>query len=163
MKRLAHIVARVAATAALLGLGTAVAALLVLRVTGDSADVVLSGSMHPSLEPGDVAILARVPDASLRVGDVIAYLPPGATVPRIHRLISITSTSNGLEVETRGDANQMADVPVLLKGSETYRLVGTVPLVGWLWNSRAALWIGAGALLLLLTAGALWQEVRPGR
>ena len=159
MKRLAHIVARVAATAALLGLGTAVAALLVLRVTGDSADVVLSGSMVPALKPGDVAILERVSDASLRVGDVIAYLPPGSTVPRIHRLILVDLP----KVQTKGDFNSSADAPVLLTGSTTYRLVGTVPLVGWLWNSRAALWIAAGALLLLLAARALWEEVRPGR
>jgi len=162
-------VGRVLAAATAAGVGVLLGAVLLLLVALSlsggrySASVVLSGSMRPGIQPGDVAILQRVPASSLRVGDVIAYLPPGQTVARIHRLISVKSTTAGLEIQSRGDAAGISDTPVLLQGSEAYRLVAVVPYLGWVWNARAWIWIVAGLALFAAFGLALAGEVRMRR
>lgn len=156
---LRRLVTAATVTGAVVLLGAVALFLVALAASGGrlSASVVLSGSMRPAIQPGDVAVLQRVPVSSLRVGDVVAYLPPGQTVPRIHRLVSV----DGATVQTRGDANQVADAPVVLRGSDAYRLAAVVPYVGWLWAGRAALWIVAGLSLFAALALALGREVSP--
>jgi signal peptidase I len=39
-------------------------------------DVVLSGSMAPTLRPGDVILAVSEPDSEVSVGQVLAFYPP---------------------------------------------------------------------------------------
>jgi signal peptidase len=123
---------------------------------------VLSGSMRPSIQPGDLAIVRPVPASSLEVGDVVVYYPPdygpGRDAPALmHRITSLARQADGLWITTRGDANG-ADDPwgrVRLRGDTAYRLLTVVPMVGYLpvWSQglRGPVLIVAG-LLLALTA-----------
>jgi signal peptidase I len=119
---------------------------------------VLTGSMHPAIDAGDLVVTRPVETASLRVGDVIVFYPPGETqTPRVHRITSITGAGDGgVIVTTRGDANG-ADDPwqAHLVGDTAYRVVAVVPVVGfvatWLDGPvRPALLIGLGGVLGLL-------------
>jgi signal peptidase I len=110
-----------------------------------SANPVLSGSMRPAIQPGDVAVLERVPVSSLRVGDVLAYRAPDGSY-RLHRLVVVDLP----KVQTKGDANQSPDEPVKLVGSDAYRLVAAIPYVGWLLNAKAAVWLVAGLALVFV-------------
>ena len=114
--------------------------------------------MQPTVHAGDVAVLWQVPATSLRAGDVITFYPPGDTsAPKMHRIATLTRGSKGLQITTKGDANNAADPwgKIVLKGTTAYQLVGVVPLVGW-----PAVAIGhfvAGLLLIL--AGVLLVPV----
>ena len=114
----------------------------------------LSGSMQPTVHSGDVAVLWKVPASSLRAGDVISFHPPGdLSAPKMHRIATLTRGPQGLQITTKGDANNVADPwgKLVLRGATAYRMVGVIPLVGW-----PAVAIGHfGAGLLLILAGAL--------
>ncbi len=93
-------------TGLLLAAGVAVlAAGIGFRVADFHVQTVLSGSMRPTVSPGDLAITQGVPIGSLRVGDVIAFTPPNQTQTVLHRI----ATLDGDVITTKGDANNVAD------------------------------------------------------
>jgi signal peptidase len=78
--------------------------------------VVVSGSMTPTLEVGDLVITQGVPFNSIHVGDVIIYIPPngqggcsGETI--VHRVVAVTPQG----LITQGDnrvSNPSPDEPI---------------------------------------------------
>ncbi len=55
--------------------------------------MVLSGSMAPALEVGDLAVIAPVAPEALRVGDVVSYHSASLDHPHVtHRLVAITAS-----------------------------------------------------------------------
>ena len=119
---------------------------------------VTSGSMRPTISPGDVAVTQAVPVSSLKVGDVIVFYPPGVTSePVMHRIVSI---ENGV-IKTRGDANNVDDPwQVTLTGTTAYRMVAVVPFLGWLIELQRPALIVAGLLVGLAILLELRKEVR---
>ena len=119
---------------------------------------VTSGSMRPTISPGDVAVTQAVPANSLKVGDVIVFYPPGVTSePVMHRIVSMV---NG-EVRTRGDANNVDDPwQVTLSGTTAYRMVAVVPFIGWLTELQRPALIIAGLLVGLAILLELRKEVK---
>ncbi len=131
------------------------------------ATPVLSGSMRPGMQPGDVAITQRVPISDLKVRDVLVFYPPNETrQPTVHRIVKLTVKRGTTSITTWGDANLVPDPAVSsLKGSTAYRMVRVLPLAGypaiWLQNGgRGTLAIGLGALLLI---AALVMILRPDK
>lgn len=116
---------------------------------------VLSGSMLPTVSPGDLAITQGVPAGSVQVGDVIVFAPPDGTQPVLHRVAS----REGDALTTKGDANSVADPwRITLAGSTGYRLVFVVPFLGWLTQLRGIALIAAGLIVALL----ILLEIRKG-
>jgi signal peptidase I len=130
---------------------------LAIHVEGLHFQTVLSGSMRPTLSPGDVAVTQAVPTSSLRVGDVIVFVPPTASEAVIHR---ISSLRNGV-MTTKGDANTVSDPwHVTLAGATAYRMVGVLPFLGWLVRLQQPALLLAGLLVGLGILLELWKEVR---
>ena len=119
---------------------------------------VTSGSMRPTISPGDVAVTEAVPVGSLKVGDVIVFYPPGVTTePVMHRIVSL---DNGT-IKTRGDANHVDDPwQVTLKGTTAYRMVAVAPFIGWLIELQRPALVVAGLLVALAILLELRKEVR---
>jgi signal peptidase I len=129
---------------------------IAFRLNDLHVQTVLSGSMRPTVSPGDLAITQGAPTSSLRVGDVIVFMPPDATVPVLHRITS----REGDVITTKGDANNAADAwSVTLQGTTGYRLVFVVPYLGWLTELRRAGLIVAGLCVALLVLLELRKEV----
>ncbi len=63
-----------------------------------------SGSMRPTYQPGDLAVVFEQKDMVVKPGDVILFTSPMG--PTIHRVVSV---DNGL-ITTKGDANNAADL-----------------------------------------------------
>jgi signal peptidase len=125
------------------------------RVADFHVQSVLSGSMRPTVSPGDLAITQGVPIGSLRAGDVIVFTPPTETQSVLHRIAS----REGDVITTKGDANNVADPwSVTLQGSTGYRLVFVVPYVGWLTELRSVGLVVAGLCMALL----ILLEIRKG-
>ncbi|MEV7799701.1 signal peptidase I [Microbacterium foliorum] len=118
-----------------------IAALLVVpRVSGGGSSLtVLTGSMQPTLAPGDlVAVRGVAPDevcTEIGVGDIVTYLPePGDPTLITHRVVGKTvgTFDDGMPCRliTQGDANSAADAPVSpvhVRGAMLYSL----PALGW--------------------------------
>lgn len=141
----------VIATALLMLIAVAVVGAAVLvYVFHPRFDTVLTGSMRPGIQPGDVVMVRAVPTDELKVGDVIAYLPPAHTIPVLHRIVSIDSSG----LVTKGDANNVADPwgKVSTGSPTTLRLVWVLPKVGLIAHNRTTIYLGAGALFLAAIA-----------
>src|ERR1700716_1526178 len=73
-------------------------------------NVIDTGSMRPTLNPGDVAVLTPESTNDLKQGQIVAFHPPGE--PRltgIHRVVSVHRVPNGVIIQTKGDANNATD------------------------------------------------------
>ena len=66
---------------------------------GNPIYVVVSGSMVPTLEIGDLVIVEKVPQQSIHVGDIIVYELNCNGVDIVHRVISLSAQG----VTTQGD------------------------------------------------------------
>jgi signal peptidase len=108
-----------------------------------------TGSMRPSMPSGSLALVHRVPNSTLKVGDVITYTNPMTMKSTItHRITKIQKPhGSAMKITTQGDANPTPDQPFvagLVKG----RAVWHVPYVGagLMW---AKTWTGIAVLIYL--------------
>jgi signal peptidase len=118
--------------------------------------VIDTGSMRPTLKPGDVAVLTQEPTVQLRRGQIVAFHPPGEpsrTV--IHRVFSIRRTRAGVVIQTKGDANNAPDQwSARIAGSSVWRESLKAPAVGYLavWSGQRP--VRLGILLVIVILGA---------
>jgi signal peptidase len=111
---------------------------------------VLTGSMRPGIQPGDAVVTKRVSVASLHVGDIVVFVPPGQKLARVHRIKTLEHVGNDIEVTTKGDANNVADPwgKIRMKG-DTYKVAFVLPKIGKIvngglrWPILAFVFIGA--------------------
>lgn len=68
--------------------------------------VIISGSMEPTINIGDLIITTKVNREDLEVGDIITFDRDGMTAT--HRIIEL----NDHELITQGDANNVHDNPI---------------------------------------------------
>lgn len=142
---------------------------LVPAALGWRSDVVLSGSMRPALDPGDVVVSSPVAVGEVEAGDVVIVTSaarPGRTL--VHRVDSVRSDGT---LVTRGDANRVTDsttvAPDDVLGAGRLR----VPVLGmasvWLHEQRllplAAAVIAVGAATWWTLAAAAAAVAVPGR
>jgi signal peptidase I len=134
------------------------------------ATPVLSGSMRPAMQPGDVVVTQRVPISALRVRDVVVFYPPNQTSHQtVHRIVKLTVKGTTTSITTWGDANLVSDPAVSsLKGDTAYRMVRVLPLIGypaiWLQNAgRGLLAIALGTILLIAAAVTILRPDKPAK
>jgi len=151
--RVAHIVLNIV-LAALLALAAAVA--VVPRVTGSVPLTVLTGSMTPTFQPGDLVVVRPTAVEKLHIGDVVTFQPQSGVATLVtHRIIMINHDAQGNveTIQTQGDANNAPDnllIPDQIMGRVWY----SVPMIGHLTNGRNTLLV-ISALGLGLVAYAV--------
>lgn len=102
---------------------------------------VLSGSMAPFAQPGDVFLTVERPASQLAVGDIVTLQVAGSNALYAHRIIEIGEQSSGIRrIVTKGDANSTAEVDPFMAASQSQVPV-TLVRVKWL-----------GHLLVFLTS-----------
>jgi len=95
-------------------------------VIGFRFDPVLSGSMSPNFDNGDLVISKSVDDEDIRVGDVIVYRHAGMLI--CHRVVALDAEANW--IQTKGDANEGPD-PYTISYDDVVSEVGVVvPSIG---------------------------------
>lgn len=75
--------------------------------------IVLTDSMYPSIQKGDLIIVKETDAERLQEGDVISFFDPDSTTNSVvtHRIVRV-DYANGLSFVTKGDANNAEDTPV---------------------------------------------------
>ncbi len=123
---------------------------------GWSPSVIVTGSMLPAVEPGDIVVVAKVEPEVLRVGHVIRFVDPSR--PSRHLLHRITEVEQDGRFITRGDANPTADSTPVSRESVTGVARLRVPLIGlpvvWLREGHF-LQLGLATLALVATVQLL--------
>ncbi len=121
--------------------------------------VVDSGSMRPTLNPGDVVLLRSERPTQVADGQIVAFHPPGQPrVTVVHRIRSVEHTKREIVIRTKGDANNAGDPwRATIAGSTVWREDMKVPWVGYLvaWSQQPAIRLAVLSIMLVLTVGIL--------
>jgi signal peptidase len=123
------------------------------QAVGWRSDVVLSGSMRPALEPGDVVVSAPVQAGDVQVGDIVIVdnpARPGHTL--VHRVDSVRADGT---LVTRGDANASADstsvAPAEVLGRGRLRVPGVGMVAVWSQQGRVLPLVAVALAVALAT------------
>ncbi len=93
--------------------------------------IIISGSMRPIIEVGDMAIVGKINPQILKVGDIIQFRTNERPIPTVHRIIEIQEKEGKKAIIiTQGDANDVPDDPVQ-PNQIVGKVIFTVPKVGW--------------------------------
>ena len=92
--------------------------------------VIASGSMRPTMDVGDMAIVVKVDPKDIIENDIIQYWKDGAMF--LHRVIVIRRGDEGLLYVTKGDANRVTDIDPVFQGQIKGKLIFTLPYIGWI-------------------------------
>lgn len=117
--------------------------ILIPLFTGATNLNVLTGSMVPNINVGDKIFSQPVDVNTLKIGDVITYLPSDKRtggVPIVHRVNDFVLDDGKLvAIITKGDANPVQDAPVL-PAEVTGKIISVIPYAGhpsmWLHNQQ---------------------------
>jgi signal peptidase I len=140
------------------------------HVFGYRTLTMLTGSMSPGINPGDVVITTPIDVSEVTKGMVITYHIPVEDHHLItHRVISVQHAPDGtVTVQTKGDANAAADYwKATLGGDTAYRVRAVVPALGRVLEALRTpvvsqlLTYGATALVAGWLLLAIWRPAKP--
>jgi signal peptidase len=127
--------------------------LFVGKFTGlAEARIVMTGSMQPSIKPGDLILAVSDSYLTPKLNDVVIYeakrFNGEVVAPFAHRIIG-GEASNGWI--TKGDANEQADVQKPNSQDITGVVVLTIPNVGLFLNIRTLIFLSVIIISVYLT------------
>eukprot|EP01124_Arcella_intermedia_P020669 TRINITY_DN28161_c0_g1_i1.p1 TRINITY_DN28161_c0_g1~~TRINITY_DN28161_c0_g1_i1.p1 ORF type:complete len:177 (-),score=26.52 TRINITY_DN28161_c0_g1_i1:26-556(-) len=131
-------------------------------VTGSESPivVVLSGSMEPAFQRGDLLFLYQS-DGPFRVGDIVVFKIDGRDIPIVHRVLEVHQKESGkVDLLTKGDNNQVHDrglyngLTWLNREHIMGRAMGYLPHIGmitiWMNDYPILKWVVIGTLGLFV-------------
>ncbi len=132
-------------------------------VLGWQFNTVMSGSMSPTLEEGDIVVAQPVNPEAIEVGDIITYYSPQLGKTVVHRVIEKHMDSelyaspepdagSQLCFRTQGDANENPDSHIVPAQNVVGRVRFDVPLLG---HALQSLKTPLGSVLLFGLPGAM--------
>ena len=115
-----------------LALSVAISPAILTSQFGIGFSPILTGSMSPSAEPGDLYITKITTVSQLAIGDVIAINSQESGLFYSHRIVEIRNLNGLLRITTQGDANTTADRDLFIasKNAEVSRVIYRVPELG---------------------------------
>ncbi|MBT2585926.1 signal peptidase I [Arthrobacter sp. ISL-95] len=137
------------------------------RILGYQTSTMLTGSMAPLINPGDVVVTVPTPITDVKVGDIITYhIPVEDQRVETHRITEITTTADGgIAVQTKGDANNGIDPWIAtLQGKTVDKQIATIPHVGNAIRTLRepivmnTLMYGAPAILVIGMLASIWTK-----
>lgn len=95
-------------------------------ILGKKAFVIISGSMIPEIQIGDVVIINDTND--VKVNDIIAFRRDSTVI--VHRIIKQMDVNGKLMFQTKGDNNNVADSELVEIETLEGKCVGKIPYIG---------------------------------
>ena len=96
--------------------------------------IVLSGSMEPSLNRGDILVIEETNPEEIKLHDVITFTRPDNPNNYItHRVVNITDNEkDGYGFQTQGDANEKPDISIVVPSKVVGKVGFVIPYLGYL-------------------------------
>ena len=113
----------------------------VYNIIGFRTYTVLSGSMEPNIDPGDLVVTIK--SNNFKEGDIITFNNKNQVIT--HRIEEIRDT----EFITKGDNNNSVDSDIVVKNNIIGKVVLTIPKVGYIFKFLSQSWVIAVELILL--------------
>ena len=98
-------------------------------VLGFTPLTVVSGSMSPGIETGDMVII-RKGNKRIKAGDVITYRLEDVLVT--HRVVDVSHTNDAEVFITQGDANSVVDLKTVERSNILGKYVFRIPMGGYI-------------------------------
>jgi signal peptidase len=118
--------------------------------------------MAPNIPMGALILIEPVIPASITVGDVITFTLPDRLIT--HRVVAIARDDVGLQIVTKGDANDAADPVAIRAGAAIGAVRLSIPLAGYALAELQSWWrIVAAAILLGIGLDAIRRRVAHSR
>lgn len=92
--------------------------------------VVLTGSMKPNIEPGDLIVTKEIAVNEIDCGDIITFKVEGVDSVTTHRVKEIIDSEDGISFLTKGDANNIEDKDPVKEEDIQGRVVKVIPDAG---------------------------------
>jgi signal peptidase len=92
--------------------------------------IVASGSMRPTMDVGDIAMVIPVDPSAIKPGDIIQYWYEAEMT--LHRVVETTGEGGRKLFVTKGDANTAPDLDPVLTSQIRGKLIFTIPKLGWI-------------------------------
>ncbi len=106
-----------------------------VRIVGYTPYVVLTGSMTPTYNPGDLVYIRATDAEKIEVGDAITYVKDEALTVVTHRVVAISQSEDGtIRFTTKGDANSEADAKTVLAANVLGVVRFSIPKLGYVSN-----------------------------
>jgi signal peptidase I len=133
---------------------------------GDHPATDLTGSMEPTISPGDVVINEEIAPTEAKVGDIVTFRDPEQQSKLLtHRVVAIKPLKNGhYAFVTQGDANNTQEHWRVPTDGQIGRVVYTVPWVGNIAvfaRTRLGMGLLIGIPLLLILLEEMFKIWRP--
>ncbi len=133
-----------------------------MEIAGFKILTVITGSMTPAINPGDLIVVVDADIKKLEVGDVITYIPDRYQnkVFVTHRIVNISEDRS--EITTRGDANNVDDPPITPDHIEGKKIL-VIPFMGRVFeflSTTAGLLVLAIVFVVYVVLEAVVKEYR---
>ncbi len=90
--------------------------------------IIVSGSMEPDYNIGDMVIVKEVEESKLKVGDIISYRDGQNVVT--HRIVKKNTVNGEIQYVTKGDHNNVEDHIILTMDSIEGKVIGKLTYMG---------------------------------
>lgn len=119
---------------------------------------VLSNSMKPTFQAGDVVIATAKPPKDVRKGDVIIFTSPATKAVTTHRVYRVLHGGDLPTVATKGDNNNAADpFNLQLQGNQLWYMRASVPKFGYVIQALRKPWMMILAMSCLGLLAVTWM------
>jgi signal peptidase I len=115
-------------------------------IFGFKTMTVLTGSMAPKINPGDIIIDKNTKPENIKVGDIITY-KVSEEILITHRVIEVVNKEGRSAFKTKGDANNVDDNNLVTEEQLVGRYFFRIPYAGYISNFARSIY---GIVLLIL-------------
>ena len=137
-------------------LGLVLWAMVPSLLMGWERALITTGSMEPSIKPGDIVLMAPAVADEIDPGAVVTFIDPVDGEATLHRVVSRNDDG---DFRTKGDANRRPDSSLVSSDSILGEGKLLIPLVGTplLW-AKSGSWVETSSFVavLILGAFAIW-------
>lgn len=90
--------------------------------------VIVSGSMQPKLNIGDIVVVKNVKENELRVGDIISFREEQSVIT--HRIIELVEENGKIKYKTKGDNNNTEDKRMVSIDEIEGKVIASIAYIG---------------------------------
>lgn len=128
----ARFITRVLLVAVVAAFGVLALILVAPKVVGGQSLSVLSGSMSPAVDTGDMVVIVPQAAEDIKIGQIVAFNDPNGSGDLYqHRVQYVGESGNTIQVVTKGDANMSGEKWQTTPGSDVGRVALVVPKLGF--------------------------------